>query len=191
MIPNEPVLSSNQTWRTLIPATEKHFYACREDALSFPQVRGVVESSEYIVNVDCACCGSENHAPLFIKWGFTHSECASCKHIFIQNQLRPEILLSFYETSIADNLSLERQENPHQKNYWMKVYEKYLSGLAPGLDKNNCTLLDVGCGIGTFLRYAKTISEFTVYGSEFSESAKEPLKTLLGKTIFIRSILAK
>jgi hypothetical protein len=81
MIPNEPVLSTNQTWRTLIPATEKHFNACREDALSFPQVRGVVESSEYIVNVDCACCGSENHAPLFIKWGFTHSECASCKHI--------------------------------------------------------------------------------------------------------------
>lgn len=186
MISNKPILVENQNWTRLVPQFAKHFNACQEDALSFPQNNGVVEDKKYVNMVNCACCGASEDKQIFVKWGFVHSECKNCKHIFVKNQLKPEILFNFYEVSNADNLALERQRNPHIKSYWYKVYEKYLNGLIddPGTNKGN--LLDVGCGLGNFLEFAKQTTSLEVYGSEFSEAAFPRLKKLLGENLFYK-----
>ena len=186
MISNMPILVENKNWTKLIPLTAKHFDACQKDALSFPQNNGVVEDKKYVNMVNCACCGESDDRQIFIKWGFIHSECRNCKHIFVKNQLKPEILFNFYEVSIADNLALERQYNPHIKSYWHKVYEKYLNGLLNDSGSNQGKLLDVGCGLGNFLEFVGQTTSLEIYGSEFSEAAFPKLKKLLGQNLFFK-----
>jgi hypothetical protein len=72
-----------------------------------------------------------------------------------ENQLKSEILSKFYEISIADNLSLERQVNSHHQTYWKTVYDKYLTSLLMGEVSDNGSLLDVGCGVANFIEVAK------------------------------------
>ena len=195
MILNNPVLVSNQNWRKLIPSTEMHFNACFEDAMSFPQIDGIVESEKYVSIVNCICCKSSDSRQIFVKWGFIYSECLICKHIYVKNQLKPEILFNFYETSIADNLALERQSNSHLKSYWSKVYEKYLMGLLDHKTQGIGNLLDVGCGLGNFLEFAKQKTRLNLFGSEFSEASFAKLSKLLGGNLFhklqLRDIVQK
>lgn len=186
MISNDPIMVDNRDWRELVPATAKHFDACRDEAKLFPQVNKVVEDEKYVSMVNCACCGSSESRQIFIKWGFIYSECRVCEHIYVKNQLRPEILFDFYEKSIADNLSLERQSNSHQKSYWLKVYSKYLEGLLCNLNHDRGSLLDVGCGLGNFLDLAKEKTDLHLFGSEFSEASFEKLNKLLGDNLFYK-----
>ena len=190
MISNKPILVPNQNWRELVPSTEKHFNASYEKAMSFPKVNGIIESEKYVKMVDCACCGSSNSRQIFVKWNFIHSECNNCDHIYVKNQLRKEILFDLYETSIKNDLGLERQSNPHQKSYWLQVYEKYLMGLLTDIDQDGRSLLDVGCGVGNFLELAKHKTSMEVFASEFSEAAHEKLKKLIGDKLFYKMELS-
>jgi hypothetical protein len=191
MISNDPILIPNQKWRELVPSTKKHFDACREDALSFPQINGMVGDEKYVNMVDCVCCGSSDSRQIFVKWGFIHCECNVCNHIYVKNQLKPEILFKFYEISIADNLSLERQVNSHHQAYWKMVYDKYLTGLLMGEVPDNGSLLDVGCGVGNFLEVAKQKSNLNLFASEFSEAAFNKLSKLLGDNLFRKMRLSE
>ena len=48
MILNDPIKVDNKNWRDLIPSCGKHFDACLDEALLFPQVNGVVEDEKYV-----------------------------------------------------------------------------------------------------------------------------------------------
>jgi 2-polyprenyl-3-methyl-5-hydroxy-6-metoxy-1,4-benzoquinol methylase len=186
MISNDPVKVDNKNWRDLVPSTTKHFDACRDEALFFPQVDGVVEDEKYVSMVNCACCKSQENRQIFIKWGFIYSECLVCKHIYIQNRLKPEILFKFYAKSIADDLSLERQSNKNQNTYFSNLYSKYIEGLLNYVDQEVGNLLDVGCGLGAFLDFAKKKTRLNLFGSEFSEAAFDKLSKLLGDNFFFK-----
>ena len=186
MISNDPIKVENKNWRDLVPLTDKHLDACRDEALLFPQVNGVVEDEKYVSMVNCACCSSQESRQIFVKWGFIYNECQACTHIYIKNQLRPEILLKLYGKSIADDLILERNSNAHLKSYSLKIYSKYLEGLLNSADQEVENLLDVGCGLGTFLDFAKQKTHINLFGSEFSEAAFDKLNKLLGDNLFFK-----
>jgi SAM-dependent methyltransferase len=52
-------------------------------------------------------------------------------------------------------------------------------------------LLDVGCGVGSFLEFAKRRTRLNLYGSEFSEVAFEKLSEFLGGNLFHKMCLSE
>ncbi len=100
--------------------------------------------------VDCPLCGSGEHAPLFVKHGFTFVRCRDCGLVFVNPQLEEGVVLEEYRTAATNDLWFEVLTSERQQELDRAKFGEVLDALEPYRGK----LLDVGCSIGLFLALA-------------------------------------
>jgi SAM-dependent methyltransferase len=100
--------------------------------------------------VDCPLCGSEEHARLFEKQGFTFVRCVECDLVFVNPQLEEAAVLDEYRTAASNDLWFEVLTSERQQVLDRDKFTEVLDALDPYRGR----LLDVGCSIGLFLQLA-------------------------------------
>jgi len=112
-------------------------------------------------NILCLVCGGKTRTinPMNAI-SFVH-ECLNCRHAFYSPPP---------EKSVLNKLYLDEKyydEGPEVENRAVYLWERRFRSLAKSLPQRGGSVLDVGCGKGVFLQFAKT-SGLKVYGTEYS-----------------------
>ena len=176
-----PVIFNNKNFRK-DKFTDKYFEESKKKTLPYKKINNIVSDRKIVDFINCPICYSSKIQDLFIKWGFVHSNCKNCDHIFVRNQLNKKTLMKIYDKSLVDNAFIKRRSKISLlTKYWNKVYTKY----AELYLKKNSKILDVGCGNGEFLDILKKKFNYEkIFGSGFSSDQKNYLKKLLGNSYF-------
>jgi SAM-dependent methyltransferase len=103
--------------------------------------------------IDCPLCGSSDHAPLFEKQGFTFVRCRECRLVFVNPQVREDVVLSEYRTAETNDLWFDVLTSERQLALDREKFGEVLDLLEPYRGAGR--LLDVGCSIGLFLDLAR------------------------------------
>jgi SAM-dependent methyltransferase len=103
--------------------------------------------------IDCPLCGSSDHAPLFEKQGFTFVRCRECRLVFVNPQVREDVVLSDYRTAETNDLWFDVLTSERQLALDREKFGEVLDLLEPYRGAGR--LLDVGCSIGLFLDLAR------------------------------------
>ena len=118
------------------------------------------------------CCPVCGHAGEYFltKWHFTYEKCPHCKLIFVNPRLKESQTLEAYESKSKANRMWASKVNTsaHQVKFYQTYFAEQLDLLQAHIQTG--TLLDVGCGNGQFLSYAKE-NGFTVKGVELEQNA--------------------
>jgi SAM-dependent methyltransferase len=103
--------------------------------------------------IDCPLCGGSTHRPLFEKQGFTFVRCADCRLVFVNPQVREDVVHSEYRTAETNDLWFDVLTSERQLALDREKFTEILDLLEPY--KGEGRLLDVGCSIGLFLDLAR------------------------------------
>jgi SAM-dependent methyltransferase len=103
--------------------------------------------------IDCPLCGGADHGPLFEKQGFTFVRCADCRLVFVNPQVREDVVLSEYRTAETNDLWFDVLTSERQLALDREKFTEILDLLEPYRGEGR--LLDVGCSIGLFLDLAR------------------------------------
>jgi SAM-dependent methyltransferase len=103
--------------------------------------------------IDCPLCGSPSHRPLFEKQGFTFVRCEECRLVFVNPQVREDVVLSEYRTAETNDLWFDVLTSERQLALDREKFGEVLDLLEPY--RGGGRLLDVGCSIGLFLDLAR------------------------------------
>src|SRR5919201_3119020 len=103
--------------------------------------------------IACPLCGGSTHRPLFEKQGFTFVRCADCRLVFVNQQVREDVVLAQYRTAETNDLWFEVLTSERQLALDREKFADVLDLLEPY--KGEGRLLDVGCSIGLFLDLAR------------------------------------
>jgi SAM-dependent methyltransferase len=103
--------------------------------------------------IDCPLCGSSDHAPLFEKQGFTFVRCRECRLVFVNPQVREDVVLEEYRTAETNDLWFDVLTSERQLALDREKFGEVLDLLEPYRGAGR--LLDVGCSIGLFLDLAR------------------------------------
>ena len=123
------------------------------------------------MNKSCIVCeGSENKV-VFQEFGIDILKCTTCGHVF-----------SSYDASqnYDGYFGAERVDSENQ--FWFneaheRMYEDFCHRFVGG---KSGKLLDVGCGLGYFVKRVSDFSSWQVFGCEISKQAVDFAKTKLG-----------
>ncbi len=126
----------------------------------------------------CRVCGSEAHAPLYVKNGYPLHRCRTCEATYCARPPLGEALTALFSAAYfldggmgySDYIGDERAHRKQARRYLREIAAL---GIATG------TLLDVGCAAGFFLDEARR-SGWTVTGCDVSEYAQRYATTRLG-----------
>lgn len=131
----------------------------------------------------CVVCGMNRYKRLFVKEGFKFVKCNNCGFIYTNPSIKQKSLKIYYE-----NIGEEYYQTPDNKtrdvmrNLLKDKFNDELSYIERYAKKGR--VLDIGCGVGIFLYYAKKRG-WKVYGTEFNKfSIKYINDTLKINTIF-------
>jgi SAM-dependent methyltransferase len=103
--------------------------------------------------IDCPLCGGADHRSLFEKQGFTFVRCADCRLVFVNPQVREDVVLSEYRTAETNDLWFDVLTSERQLALDREKFTEILDLLEPYRGEGR--LLDVGCSIGLFLDLAR------------------------------------
>lgn len=107
-------------------------------------------------HISCAVCDSQNYKPIFQKQSFRLVRCENCGLVYVNPRLSDKDLNQTYtQEYYNEELLLKVSSDPMTQ----KRAEERLNELAKhikhdDINKNNISLLDVGCGLGSFLHLA-------------------------------------
>lgn len=121
-------------------------------------------------DIRCLLCGSVHHRPIFRESGGDIVRCAECGHIFSSFPADPH-----YDGFWGDDV---QESDPF---YWngararmhRDFFNRFLSG-------RSGRLLDMGCGLGFFVRSADSYDGWEPYGCEISPAAVRYARETLG-----------
>ncbi len=124
----------------------------------------------------CVICGNDsNHKTIFNEFGVNILKCKNCGHIFSSYE-REQNYGGYYDEVIRDEDHFW-WDQAHKKMYndFCRMFIKGKSG----------KLLDVGCGLGYFVKKISSLPNWEAIGYEISEPAANYAKNNLGlKNIF-------
>src|SRR5256714_12011107 len=130
------------------------YFAARDAelaALLAPDTGRLAESLAQ--TIDCPLCGGSSHRPLFQKQGFTFVRCADCRLVYVNPQVREDVVLSEYRTAETNDLWFDVLTSERQLALDREKFAEVLDLLEPYRGAGR--LLDVGCSIGLFLDLAR------------------------------------
>jgi len=104
--------------------------------------------------IDCPLCGGPSHTPLFEKQGFTFVRCDECRLVFVNPQVREDVVLSEYRTAETNDLWFGVLTSDRQLALDREKFGEVLDLLEPYRGAGR--MLDVGCSIGLFLDLARS-----------------------------------
>ena len=120
-------------------------------ALLDPETGRLAESLAQ--TTDCPLCGGSSHSPLFDKQGFTFVRCTDCRLVFVNPQVREDVVLTEYRTAETNDLWFDVLTSERQLALDREKFGEVLDLLEPYRGEGR--LLDVGCSIGLFLDLAR------------------------------------
>jgi SAM-dependent methyltransferase len=103
--------------------------------------------------IACPLCGGSSHRPLFEKQGFTFVRCADCRLVYVNPQVREDVVVSEYRTAETNDLWFDVLTSERQLALDREKFTEVLDLLEPYRGEGR--LLDVGCSIGLFLDLAR------------------------------------
>jgi 2-polyprenyl-3-methyl-5-hydroxy-6-metoxy-1,4-benzoquinol methylase len=140
-----------------------------------------------IESVPCALCGSAQTFPLAVNDGLHVVRCGACSLVFVNPQPTAAAIESYYsakELSAQASWSSYFQHTPAQiAGLWNERFAdvaRWINGRAP-------RLLDIGCGWGDFLHFARSRG-WPVSGFEFSESVARVAREKYGLPVRVGSL---
>jgi 2-polyprenyl-3-methyl-5-hydroxy-6-metoxy-1,4-benzoquinol methylase len=104
--------------------------------------------------IDCPNCGAGEHVRLFEKQGFTFVRCTDCRLVFVNPQVREDVVQDEYRTKETNDLWLDVLTSERQLAMDRAKFAEFLDELEPARGEGG-RLLDVGCSIGLFLDLAR------------------------------------
>jgi len=104
--------------------------------------------------IDCPNCDSSHHRLLFEKQGFTFARCEDCRLVFVNPQVREDVVQDEYRTAATNDLWLDVLTSERQLAMDRAKFGEFLDELEPFRGEER-RLLDVGCSIGLFLDLAR------------------------------------
>jgi len=177
----EPISVNNKGLREKNKDTQKHFDESRKELEGFPTKNGIIVDTNYVDMVSCPICQNKKTKQYLVKWGGRYDLCEKCDHIFLKNRLKSSILNDLYKNSLADQLSRTVKTNKFSKDYWSCVYLKYIEiikKISPAAEKSS--LLDIGCGAGTFCKEAVS-QGLNVFANDIYDEVIETLSPIVGQ----------
>jgi SAM-dependent methyltransferase len=127
--------------------------------------------------IDCPLCGGSSHRTLFEKQGFTFVRCDDCRLVFVNPQVREDVVLEEYRTAATNDLWFDVLTSERQLVLDREKFAEVLDLLEPY--RGGGRLLDVGCSIGLFLDLARE-GGWSGVGLEFAPRALAYAREELG-----------
>lgn len=120
--------------------------------------------------IECLMCGGRQHRPVFDEFGVKILRCKQCRHVFSSYAGNPH-----YEGFWG----AEVREAEHF--YWSKararMHQDFLRQFVIG---RSGRLLDMGCGLGFFLKALAPYGQWGAHGCEISPAAVQYARDTLG-----------
>lgn len=110
--------------------------------------------SEFFHIRECPLCNADSSKEVFEIDGFSYHKCLSCQSLYTKPHIRDGVLDALY----SDGMYQVYQDNLVKKGKGIRkgvLEERKYSQINGLLDKSSPTLLDIGCGGGTFLDVCK------------------------------------
>ena len=122
------------------------------------QPRGVLQSPK--PPLTCLICGGSRHRVVFKEFGTDLLQCRACGHVFSSHPADPHYD-GFWGSEVAD-------ADPYWSTARQPMYQEFLERFAAG---GFGRLLDMGCGLGFFVKAVSQHREWQAYGCEISPAA--------------------
>jgi 2-polyprenyl-3-methyl-5-hydroxy-6-metoxy-1,4-benzoquinol methylase len=121
-------------------------------------------------SLQCLLCGCSNHRPAFNEFGIDILQCRACGHVFSSFAANPH-----YDGFWGDEVG----QDGHI--YWSKARGRMHGDFARRfLVGRSGRLLDMGCGLGFFLKAISRYTDWEGYGCEISAAAVRYARETLG-----------
>ena len=132
-----------------------------------------------VAPLQCLMCGGRQHRPIFNEFGIDILRCRACHHVFSSFRSDPHYD-GFWGEGVAESDLLYWKEA--RSTMYQDFFERFLIG-------RSGRLLDMGCGLGFFLKAMAPYANWEAYGCEISPVAVRYARDTLGLTNVICSRL--
>ena len=119
---------------------------------------------------DCLICGGSSHRVVFQEFEVNILRCRRCGHVFSSFQVDPHYSGYFGEGAVSGDQFWWNEA--HQRMY-AEFCERFIVG-------KSGRLLDVGCGLGFFVKALEPFQDWQTVGCEISAAAVQFARTSLG-----------
>lgn len=142
----------------------------------FKNSDGLVKD-EYLMPIDCPCCGGNQHLESKKNNGFKISKCQHCGTEFVNPTFLPEHLEAYYSGEARGQYWRVIGAPTSQKNRMEKIWKPRVFDIVSRIENFNAdqakkAVLDVGCATGQFLSFWDK-KEWNVEGVEPSKVLAE------------------
>ena len=141
-------------------------------------------------SIPCALCGGAQNALLAVNDGLHVVRCAACSLVFVDPQPTEAAIESYYsakDLAAQESWSSYFQHTPAQiADLWNERFSDVARWTNPA-ERDAPRLLDIGCGWGDFLHFARCCG-WPVSGFEFSESVARVAREKYGLSIRVGSL---
>jgi SAM-dependent methyltransferase len=118
----------------------------------------------------CLLCGGERHRIVFEEHGLHVLQCRDCGHVFSSHRADPHFD-GFWGDAVQDE----------EHFYWSKARDRlFRDFIRRFLQGRSGRLLDMGCGLGFFLRRVASLGTWEAHGCEISPAAVHYARHTLG-----------
>lgn len=124
-----------------------------------------IPAREVIWNIGCPICRHGGYNLAFWKWDYGYNKCIDCEAIWLCPQPKPEVLKRFYNGVYEFFIQEIALKNGWSAN-WFDPVAKKLKQMTPN---KSPLLVDIGCGLGDFMRAAKKAG-FTTLGLDLNKT---------------------
>jgi 2-polyprenyl-3-methyl-5-hydroxy-6-metoxy-1,4-benzoquinol methylase len=131
------------------------------------------------VALQCLLCGSAKHRSVFNEDGIDILQCRDCRHVFSSFAADPHYD-GFWGEEVAQG------EQRYWNNARRRMYQEFARRFLVG---GSGRLLDMGCGLGFFLKAISPYRNWKVQGCEISPAAVRYARETLGLRNVMRTAL--